>query len=284
MATICLDIGGTKIAGAVVRKNKVSNRKKIPTPKKSLKEFLSTISDLISDIAKGGPITSINICVPSFFNAKKGIVLESPNLPWPSIPLGKFIKKEFGIFPKIQNDANCFALGQLHFGKGYKNFACLTLGTGIGSGLILDGKLYTGRGAASELGHTIVKPDGLRCSCGNIGCIESYIAKRAFEMLSNERFGEVLTPKELAVRARKGDRKAKAIFNEIGRYLGILCANITNALDVEAIILGGGISKAGDLLITPARRSMKNLLFVPKEAKILRSTLQDATLLGASKL
>lgn len=281
----CLDVGATKIAAGIVSGGAVRSRLEMSTPKDS-RRFLETLATAIERVSAGTRIKAIKIGAAGVIDARRGVILKSPNLPFRDVAVAAFLKKRFKRPVAMANDANCFALGELYFGAGrrFRDFACLTVGTGLGSALVLGKQLYLGRGYASEFGHTVVAAGGIRCGCGNLGCIESYVSERSFERLARQRFGRAMDARRLAELARRGNKKAAVIFSEVGRWLGIGLANLANSLDLEAVIIGGGISKVGELLLSPARKSMRELLFVPDPPAVLRSRLKNATLLGASKL
>ena len=162
-----------------------------------------------------------------------------------------------------------------------ENFVLLTLGTGVGGAIVIGGKLYIGMGNAGELGHVTIDKDGYACHCGNRGCLEEYVSSRGFERLTKRHFGKKMAPKELYELAVKGNKKAKKIYEEIGKYLGIGLATISNILNPEAIFFTGKISMSGLLLIGPAEKEMRKRILV-KPPKL--SIVKNMELYGAASL
>lgn len=204
------------------------------------------------------------------------MVLTVPNLPgWNGLPLVDLFAEEFDCKTLLENDANAAALGEarLGAGRGFEDFAYFTVSTGIGGGIIAGGKVYHGTDDnAGEFGHQIILPDGPRCNCGNWGCLESLasgtaIARRTREKLAGGRFSKMLEmvggdiakadAQVAAEAARMGDSLALDIWEETGKYLGLGVANIINILNPKRVVIGGGVSKVGDLLFEPARRVAK---------------------------
>lgn len=232
---------------------------------------------------------------------RTGYIENSVNLNWKKVNPVKLLKKHFDIPITLINDANAAALGEGVGGsaKGMKNFVVLTLGTGLGSGIIVDGNLISGEtGLAGEIGHVVVKTDGRKCNCGRNGCLETYISangirRTVFELISyyNEetKLMDVsfnnLTSLYIAELAIKDDPVAKKVFDYSGEILGRALADIAACFDPEAIILAGGVSESGDLLLKPTKHYFdKNVLSIYKDkVKVLKSSLQNsrAAVLGA---
>lgn len=230
-----------------------------------------------------------------------------PNLPWgKAVPLVKLFHEALDGLPvKIDNDANAATIGEMTYGaaRDMKNFIMLTLGTGVGSGIVIDGNLvYGSHGKAGELGHVIVRPNGRPCGCGRNGCLETYVsatgvARTAKECLSrgvavdsllSKIDSDNITSKDVYDAALQGDPIAKDIFDRTGQVLGEAIASFVNFSDPEAIILFGGLTSAGELLMKPIKESLqKNILFVYEGGvKIIFSHLKgsDAAILGAASL
>jgi len=232
---------------------------------------------------------------------RTGYIENSVNLNWKKVNPVKLLKKHFDIPITLINDANAAALGEGAGGsaKGMKNFVVLTLGTGLGSGIIVDGNLISGEtGLAGEIGHVVVKTDGRKCNCGRNGCLETYISangirRTVFELISyyNEetKLMDVsfnnLTSLYIAELAIKDDPVAKKVFDYSGEILGRALADIAACFDPEVIILAGGVSESGDLLLKPTKHYFdKNVLSIYKDkVKVLKSSLQNsrAAVLGA---
>lgn len=191
---------------------------------------------------------------------------------WEGIPLRKMVEEEFGLPATMENDANAAALAEWQFGagQGYRHVAYLTVSSGIGGGVVADGKIYRGaHGTAGEIGHTIVMPDGPSCTCGRRGCLEGLasgwsIARRAKEAMEQEegysslrQYAETLRAEMIFEAAERGDALAARIIEETCRYLAIGIGNLINLFDPEVVVLGGGVSKAGDRLFIPLRRFLE---------------------------
>jgi len=308
---IGIDIGGTGTKmGIVDRDGNVLFSDEMSTKKHSeittfIDELYTVLSALIDKAGGVGRIKGIGVGAPNG-NYYTGTIEYAPNLPWKGIiPLAKLIENKFKLPVALTNDANAAAIGEMMYGaaKGMKDFIMITLGTGVGSGIVANGKLIYGHdGFAGELGHTIVIPDGrLHKGTGKRGPLESYasatgVTLTAIEMLekSNEASllrnvpTEKLDSKAVYDAAIQGDHLAHEIFEYTGRILGLALANAVMFSSPEAIILFGGLTKAGDLILKPTREHMEaNLIQVfQNKVKILISHLResDAAILGASAL
>lgn len=282
MFKIALIVGGTNTKCALFEGNRIVKKIKSPTHVEKGKFFMiDNIIKMIENIKENKKISGIGMGVPGPIDRKRGVISNPPNIPWRNVPLKKIIQRKFRTKVAIENDAKCAALGVLARKK-TKNFILFTLGTGVGGAIVTDGKLYTGMGNAGELGHVTIEKDGLKCNCGNMGCLEEYVAARGFERLAKKYFGKRLSPLELERMAKKGDKKAKRIYNEVGEYLGIGLANIGNAFNPETIYFTGKISRSGPLLLEPARKEMAKRIFV-KPPK-LKMAEEEAELYGAASL
>lgn len=250
-------------------------------------------------------IVGIGIGTPGLVNLEKGIVYEAPNIPgWDNVPLTSIYKKRFGFPVFIENDANSAALGEwwIGAGKGSKYMLCLTLGTGIGGGIIIDGKVYHGaNGYAGELGHISLSFGGPKCGCGNVGCLEAYapaigIIRRTKEALKKNKKSLIykliggnlskVTPAIVTQAARKGDKLAKKIWDDTGFYLGSAIANYANIFNPEVVVLTGGLTGAGNLLFKPMWKTVRKRAFdnAVKHLKIVTGKIpDDAGAVGAAK-
>ena len=268
-------------------------------------ELYDKLMILIDKVGGVGRIKGIGVGAPNG-NIYTGTIEYAPNLPWKGvIPLAKLIQDKFKLPVKLTNDANAAAVGEMTYGaaKGMKNFILIALGTGVGSGIVANGELIYGHdGMAGELGHTIIIPDGrIHPGTGKKGSLESYasatgVAKSAVEILNNTDKPSTLRnipienidSKAVFEAATAGDEVAKEVFEYTGRILGISLANFVMFSSPEAIILFGGLTKAGDLILKPTREHMEaNLIEVfQNKIKILVSHLKesDAAILGASAL
>lgn len=273
----------------------------------------------------------IGLGAPGLIIAETGVVHFSPNFPgWSDIPLVDYVNAELAKLhlPKtaandnsqphgnerirgwkpllrgMDNDVNAMTLGELRHGAGvgYKNIVALTLGTGVGGGVVIDGKVYHGsQNTAGELGHTVIEPNGRYCGCGNQGCLEAYagaknIVERTQEKIETGRStilakaiknGTALTPRQIAEAAHAGDKVAMEIFAETGRYIGVALTSIAHILNPQIAIIGGGIAEAGEkLLFEPIRTELsKRAMDIPALMKIIKAHLgNDAGIVGAAML
>ena len=305
-----IDIGGTNtVFGIVDARGIVIASDSIKTQKHAkiedyIDELYTEATRLIKANDAEDKIYGIGIGAPNG-NYYTGMIENAPNLPWPNVPLAKLVTEKFGIPVAITNDANAAAIGEMTYGaaRGMKDFIMITLGTGVGSGIVINGQLVYGHdGFAGELGHLIVKRNnGRLCGCGRTGCLEAYcsatgVARSAREFLEirtepstlRDMPIESITSKDVYDAAMNGDKLAKDVFNYTGTILGEALADMTVFSSPEAFILFGGLSKSGDLLMKPLREAMdRSMLNIFKgKPKVLLSELKeaDAAVLGASAL
>lgn len=277
---IGIDIGGTNIKVALVSKNgDITYSNTIPTRSEMGYEYtINNIKQAITTLmnetkTNKSNIEGIGFGFPGQVDYKTGIVKNLPNIPgWTEVPIAQIIEKEFGIPTKIDNDVRCAALGELNFGagKGCENLICITVGTGIGSGIILNGKLVRGASnAAGEIGHIKLFPQGDKlCGCGDYGCLEAYVSGPSIVEMATDylkggkstKYREMaqgdITPYIVAQAAMQGDGVAKRIFTIMGEYLGTGLASVVNLLNPEKIIIGGGVAECGDLLLAPVKETL----------------------------
>jgi len=308
---IGIDIGGTGTKFGIVDKDgNVLFSSEISTKKHKevttfIDELYVALSQLIEKAGGPGRRKGIGVGAPNG-NFYTGTIEYAPNLPWKGIiPLAKKIEDKFKLPTSLTNDANAAAIGEMMYGaaKGMKDFIMITLGTGVGSGIVANGHLIYGHdGFAGELGHTIIIPDGrLHAGTGKYGSLESYasatgVRYTTIELLEKSKEKSLLrsVPKEeldskkVYDAAVKGDKLAKEVFEYTGKILGIALANAVMFSSPEAIVLFGGLTKAGDLILKPTKEHMEaNLIQVfQNKVKILISHLKesDAAILGASAL
>ena len=309
MPVLAIDLGGTKIIATVVS-NKVIAREYQPTqanegPQSVIKRILSMIDHLLSlRNLELSQLDSISIAAAGAIDFERGLVTFSPNLPgWHDIPLRDIVREKYRVNTFLINDASAAALGEHRFGagKGVNNLVLLTVGTGIGGGIIINGKLYSGpSGSAGEIGHMTIDVNGPKCSCGNIGCLETLasgtaVTKEAIRRISQgERSSlteivggkiENITAEKVEVAARNGDSLALEVISEAATYLGIGLVNLVNIFNPEMIIIGGGLAKMGDLLLEPARQVVRERAFQLSAGlvRIVPAQLgDDAGVLGAA--
>ena len=308
---IGIDMGGTNTVfgivdarGVVLASNSIKTRKHADI-NDYINELYEETMRLIKQLDAEDKIFGIGVGAPNA-NYFTGMIEDGVNLPWPTpVPFAKLLSDKFGIPVAITNDANAAAIGEMTYGaaRGIKDFIMITLGTGVGSGIVINGQLVYGHdGFAGELGHVIVKRNnGRLCGCGRTGCLETYcsatgVARTAREFLEmteepsllRELPIEDITSKDVYDAAMKGDELAKKVFDYTGDILGAALADFTVFSAPEAFVLFGGLAKSGELLFKPMRESMeRNMLSIWKnKVKILPSELKeaDAAVLGASAL
>lgn len=275
-----VDLGGTKIYTAVadLRGNLISEFK-CPTcasrgPAPVIEEIVSTIDETLRLAgADRKSLKAVGIGTPGPVNYSTGVVADPPNLKgWHNIPLRKILTKELGCKIDVDNDANLAGLAEVRFGaaRGLTEVVYVTASTGVGGGIICNGRLYRGAdGAAGEVGHMTILPGGPKCNCGNRGCLEALASGTAF----SKRHG--YTTEEAYRRVKNGDVKAAADVGELADWLGIGLSNIANIFNPQAIVVGGGLANMGSMLFTPLRAAVKKYGFsiAGRNVRILRSKL-----------
>lgn len=305
-----IDIGGTKTScGFVDLTGSIFNATSMPTQaKESVDNFISRLNHQIEKIRADLPFShclcGIGIGAPNAHHYR-GTIENAVNLNWgESVDLVSLIKRHYNLPVVITNDANAAAIGEMLFGnaRGMKHFLVITLGTGLGCGIITDSRLlYGASGFAGELGHTVVDPDGRQCGCGKRGCLETYVSaaglrRTAAALLAERRDPSPLratsyykmTAKQIFNLAVEGDPLALEAFDRTARILGMKLADAAAHLSPEAIFLAGGLASAGDLLLAPTRRYMNDFMFSAYRGTVnlLPSGLQTgvSAILGAAAL
>ena len=307
---IGLDLGGTNsVFGIVDSRGEIKATTSIKTQgyetvDKYVAASVDALQLIIDQVGGIDKIKSMGIGAPNG-NYYNGTIEFAPNLEWGHngiVPLAKLFSDKLGIPVALTNDANAAAIGEMTYGvaRGMKNFIVITLGTGVGSGIVVNGQLVYGcDGFAGELGHVIVKENGRSCGCGRKGCLEAYcsatgVARTAREFLETSDEPSLLrdidpakiTSLDVSIAASKGDKLAQRVYDFTGRLLGESCANFAAFSSPEAFIFFGGLTKAGDLLMKPLKEAYdKNVLNIFKgKAKFLISGLEgsSAAVLGAS--
>lgn len=277
MYALGVDIGSTNIKFVLLKESKVFKKRKILTPK-SRDKLIKVLEENIKELVPQGKIRGIGIGVPGPLNKKRDFILNPPNLKClANFSLAKKIEKDLKIKTRMENDVNCFSLAEASLGAARKAkiIVGLTLGTGVGGGIVQRSNIYKGAfGSAGEIGHMTIKFDG-----NNSGSLEEYCSEKFFKRKN-------LYSKNLDEKAKRGDKKALKTFEEYGRYLGIGIANIINVLDPEAVVIGGGISKASKFFLKTAKQEVKKRVFSPlskKSVKIKMAKFKDfAGAIGAA--
>ena len=267
-----VDLGGTKIYTALVDlEGNIINEKIVETLAEEGEEavagrIINTIDSVIAGVDKD-LIKAIGIGSPGPLDAKKGIIIETSNLPFKNFEIVNVLKERYDLPTYLDNDANVATLAEFMFGagKGTENMVYITVSTGIGGGAIINGKLYRGNTAnALEVGHMTVSKEGPRCGCGNVGCAESFasgtaIGKRAKEAVASKvvtslkKYNNV-TAKEVFIEAAEGDAEAKRILDSALYYLGITVGNVMSHLDPEKVVMGGGVINGVDIVLETVKK------------------------------
>jgi glucokinase len=294
MHYIGIDIGGTAIKAALTDDaGRVLDSVKAPTPADSLKNLIDTVRHLVSTLQMKAPVAGVGVGVAGLLNARTRILETSPNIPGIfQVNLEEKLRDALSLHVVTENDAKAGAYGEwaAGAGKGLKNMAYLTIGTGLGCGLILDGQMFRGTsGYAGEMGHNIIEPNGRPCACGSFGCLETRVSATGMMITAREKNVDqsVATAEALYDFAMKGDPAARSVFEDTGRDLGIACTNLINLLNPSAIVVGGGVMASGDLLLDAARAEVQRRAF-PSSARdcpIVQSQLwPDSGTIGAAML
>ncbi len=274
-------------------------------PEKGLPIVIDHIRQLMHHSAvKGGRLLGLGVAVPGPLDHTSGMVVAPPIMPgWNLFPLKKYLTQEFNLSVQVDNDANLGALAEKWRGAGIgqQHLAYVKIGTGIGCGLVLDGKVYRGqRGSAGEIGHITITRDGPPCRCGSYGCLESMAASPAIvnrlklaiqagreSSLKNRAMLEELTPQDIGKAAYEGDRLAREIIEDAARYIGIALANLINLFNPGMIILGGGVAAIGDLVLNPIKETVRQRSLVAsyEDTCIVTGKLgRDSVAIGAATL
>lgn len=307
--SVGVDIGGTKVAAGVVDvEGRVLARARRSTPSRSPRAVQEMITEVVSVLREDHGVVAVGIGAAGFVDVERSRVLFAPHLAWRQEPLRDAVSAAVGLPVIVENDANAAAWAEWRFGvgRGESHLVCVTLGTGIGGGIVMDGEVRRGRhGMAGEFGHMVVVPDGLRCECGNRGCLEQYasgnvLGREARELaragspvtvsLMERVDGDVdaLVGPLITEAARDGDPCAVELFEEVGRWLGIGLANLAAVLDPGMFVIGGGVSEAGELLLRPVRESFRRTLtgrgFRPEPRIVSAALGPEAGLVGAADL
>lgn len=307
---ICaVDLGGTNLRAANIdRAGRIHERVRTATPGSGTAEDVVTaiaaaVRECESECAKrGAHVGGVSVVIPGSVQVETGVVSNAPNIPsLPGYELAPALQNALGRRVLLENDANAAALGEMWQGaaRGCRTIICLTLGTGVGGGIILDGRLWRGaNGTAGEIGHTSVEPfGGVPCGCGSVGCLEVYCSASAIVRMTREALTENsssrlnsttaddLTSQRVYAAAMAGDELALDVFRRVGIYLGIAMANLINTLNPEIVVIGGGVAAAWELFAQHARAEvMKRAFPVPAQrCQIVQAECgDDAGLIGAA--
>jgi glucokinase len=259
LPVIGVDVGGTKVLAAVVAPDgTVGRREERPSDLASSEALLAEIDRAVEDLRSEQQVAALGFGLPSLIDQRRGRAVSSVNLPLQGVDFRDRMSERHGLPVAIDNDANAAAIGEWRAGaaRGAQNVVMLTLGTGVGGGLIVDGRPCRGAtGAAAELGHVVVEYDGPLCPCGGRGHLEAFASGTAADAVARRLFGSGSDAHELVRRAVAGESEAVSALSEIGRRLGAAIGSFVNTFEPELIVIGGGFAAAGELLLAPAREA-----------------------------
>jgi glucokinase len=306
---IGVDVGGTKIAGGLVDEDgQIYATTRRDTPSTDPDRIEEAITDVVRDLAADRDVEAVGLAAAGLVDAERSTVLFAPNLAWRREPLRERVEKRCGLPVVVENDANAAAWGEARFGagRGEPYVVMLTVGTGLGGGIVVDGHMYRGRnGIAAEFGHMTVEEGGRRCGCGSRGCWERYASGTALVREAQELatvspatsvrllelaggHAEHITGKDITLAAQEGDEAALECFAVVGLWLGHGMAALAAAFDPGMFVLGGGVAEAGDVLRAPTTRAMEDRLTAPSYRPWPRVTIAelgpDAGIVGAADL
>jgi glucokinase len=280
-----VDVGASKVNFVSVDWNqKVVRSKRCVIVIKDKKYLTGLIVGGIRTIKGEKRLSGVGIALPGKVNYESGYLIKAPNLKFfEKVRIGRIVRENLNVYTKIENDTKAFSIAESKLGaaRGLDNVIFLTLGSGIGGGLMINGELYKGEGVAGEIGHMIVDEDGRKCSCGSYGCLEEYASAKGYRVFVKEIMGKEINPRHLAKLAYK-NKRARRVFTEMGRHLGVGLASAANLLDPELIVVGGGLSNV-KWILTSAEQEMKKRLYTGKNLRIVKTRIgDDAPALGAA--
>lgn len=306
-----IDIGGTKIAGALVDDDgRISERTEVPTPGEGTATILDRTAEMITALAGAadGELAGVGVACAGLVDGRRGHLWFAPNLPWQDLDVGTQLGRRTGLEVLVDNDAGAAAWGEYRFGAGrdVSDMLLATVGTGVGGGCIIDGRLVRGAfGVGAEIGHVGLDRSGPRCGCGNRGCLEVFasgtaLVREARALVTSggakgaglrERCDgdpAALTGSDVTDLARSGDTGAISLLADLGAHLGEGLATVCAVVDPEVIVVGGGVADAGELLIDPARAALESHLIGrghrPSPSVVLATLGNDAGLVGVATL
>ncbi|CAN5194266.1 ROK family glucokinase [soil metagenome] len=307
MQAIGIDIGGTKIAGAVVSETgEILAEARVATQAGDAEAIIDAVVEMIERLAVGRAITAAGVAAPGFIDTQQSTVYYTPNINWRNEPLRERLLQRLNVDITIDNDANAAGWAEYRFGagRGLNDMTMLTIGTGVGGAIVSQGRLFRGGfGTGAELGHLRVVPDGLPCGCGARGCIEQYGSGRALLRMANEIADVGGIGLALAEARREHgqldgtivgtliaaqDPGAVHALEQLGYWLGQACASLSAVLDPEVFVFGGGVSIAGDLLLDPVREAYRQNVpargYHPEPDFVIAELVNNAGVVGAADL
>ncbi|MFH1640652.1 MAG: ROK family protein [Candidatus Omnitrophota bacterium] len=295
---IAVDLGGTNLKVALldskfkIRDKQILSTRKLMNKEKLIAAIIYSINIILTNWKlEKKDILAVGLGLPGPIDTEKGIVHFFPNIPgWKEVKLKRILEKKLRLPVFLDNDANMMSLAEYKLGaaQNHKYSVCVTLGTGVGGGIIIDGLLYRGANNSSgEIGHIPINEKGLRCNCGGKACIETYIGNNRILKEAGNVFGRHISLEELSELAKEKNEKALKIWRKVGRRLGVALTGVVNLLNPDCIVIGGGVSNAGKILFDEVRRvvSMQAMPVQAKGVKIVKAKLgNDAGLIGAAIL
>jgi len=307
MHAIGIDIGGTKIAGAVVSEaGEILREDRVATQAGDSDAIVDAVVAMVERLAIGHAIVAAGVAAPGFIDSEQSTVYYTPNINWRNEPLRERLLARLPFDITIDNDANAAGWAEYRFGAGRdtSDMTMLTIGTGVGGAIVSQGRLFRGGfGTGAELGHLRVVPDGLPCGCGAKGCIEQYGSGRALLRMANEiadvggiglaladarRQAGELDGGIIGALIAQGDPGAIHALEELGHWLGQACASLSAVLDPQVFVFGGGVAVAGDLLLDPVRESYRQNVpargYHPEPDFVIAELVNDAGVVGAADL
>lgn len=307
MHAIGIDIGGTKIAGAVVTETgEIIDERRVATQAGDSDAIIEAVVAMVTEFTAQHEVIAAGVAAPGFIDAEQSTVYYTPNIAWRNEPLRERLLSRLSLDVTIDNDANAAGWAEFRFGAGrdVSDMTMLTIGTGVGGAIVTGGALFRGGfGAGAELGHMRIVPDGLPCGCGARGCIEQYGSGRALMRMANEiadvggiglaladaraQHGE-LNGGIVGALIADGDAGAVRALHELGAWLGQACASLSAVLDPQLFVFGGGVAVAGDLLLDPVRESFRQHVpargYHPEPEFVIAELVNDAGVVGAADL
>lgn len=308
MITVGIDVGGTKIAGALVSETgEILMSLKVPTPAESTADLIDAIVAMVNELRAGKEIQAVGVAIAGFIDAAQSEVIYSPNLSLRNEPLKAKLEAKLGVDVFVENDANAAGWAEYRFGagQGSKHMMMITVGTGVGGAIVANGELFRGGfGIGAELGHTNFIPEGKICGCGQHGCLEKYASGTALLEAAKAlaasgtpegvRLAELeasvgeLTGTEVYQAITESDPGALRLLNELGANIGMAVASFAAILDPQMLVIGGGLSVAGELLLKPIREAYLEHLpargYRPEMTIVAASLINDAGVVGAADL
>ncbi|MBQ8808205.1 MAG: ROK family protein [Clostridia bacterium] len=301
---IGIDVGGMSIkAGVVNHSGDIIAKYALPTPLDNNENFCKAMLECVLGALKEANVSkeeieAIGIGAPGVVDREKGLLVNSANIPYVNAPVGDYLKKNFKDVPVlVENDANSAALGEYYKADNAKNFVFITLGTGVGGGIVIDGKLFTGtNGAAGELGHVVTHAGGRKCGCGREGCWEAYASVTGLIKTTQEHREEIkgikkedrISGRTVFDLAKKGDKDAERVRDMWIEEVAIGLTDMVNIFQPDELVVGGAISKEGDVIMEPVRRYIEKHSYKVgdlKRTKVLASRIGgDAGIIGAALL